>query len=361
MLAGHRPKLEADFAPLADFLDDGPDPVADLGKGRFVLAADVEAQICLARDFREGMLRGIRAEHPEGDGKVVARRFHAFPQRLHRHDEFRRRDDGVLPQRPRRCTGMRISTMADRLAIAEAASYPGDEADRDVFGQKNRRLLDMGFEICNRAPRVDDRAPLSHRLGIKTLVPHVLCEGQARIAAPDRVEDGRIEPAERGLAADIAMRKPAALFRPKAEDAEVERRFFSHLRERRKRRHADEDAGRSIEIPAMRNGIEMRADIDGPAGIPSGERDELVAGGIERGRRTEAPAGRGDHREGLPFALAIGDPRHARRVGGALTHGVEQFPSEGRTGLERSEQSRVLVHVGHRIPQAGFRCAPQPS
>src|SRR5688500_4703479 len=129
----------------------------------------------------------------------------------------------------------------------------------------------MRLDMRDDAVGLDQTCSAAYRFRIKSLPAHMVGECAAGVAAAHMIKDSGIEPAERRLAADIAMWKPAALLGAEACNREIEGRPAIRVSEERLQRYAEDHAGRAVVVAAMRHRVEMRADLDDTLAIGAGQ------------------------------------------------------------------------------------------
>ena len=306
--AGLGPKVETDAAALLDAADDAADGFVQFRQHRLVIGADVEAEVEGAGNNGETVRGGIGVEAAQGAGHRDAALVVASPKRIKRHGELGPGGRGVAAKPPGQAD-MIVPAFDPRVGVAEIARDAGADRDRAPGLDQAWRLFDVQFEIGADARRIEMAGAGAQGIGVAAALGDMVSQGAAGIDAAD-VQGTVGQRAQAAAAADVGDLEPDAFLGADAHHDDV---ALGLQIQRAQRRHGDqsgEDAGGTVEVAAMRHGIEMRADDQGRRRAVAARQGHVkVGGGVMTDVKTKC---HGSLRDGGVGALLTGSIRIAR-------------------------------------------------
>src|SRR5262245_57495745 len=158
------------------------------------------------------------------------------------------------------------------MLVANVSADTRHDCDGPLARDQHRPLFDVQLEIGSRAVDVEEALAAAHALDLNTGTGHRFGK-RARIASMTQIEIFAGELAEQSAGAHVSLAEPRALLAAQAEHPDRPGRLRALAPEVDQAQQAGDDAGESVEVAALRDGVQMRADIDRSARCFVGKAD----------------------------------------------------------------------------------------
>ncbi len=225
-----------------------------------VVGPNVKAERHNPGNLRQCMLRRIGEESSDCEGHWLVRRVRRLPDLIQTQREIACSEQGIPPKAPRQPDMGPLALNPD-IRIPEVARHSGSNRNRQPRLDQLGRLLDVHLHPGPYVSHMQRRLACPHRLDIRTAAPHVVSE-RAAVVYPPRLQRAVRQHPERGARTDVGDFEPNAFFRPYCHRGHIARWRDVQRLEGLDRNKPSHDTRRAIEIAAVRDRIEMRAQHD---------------------------------------------------------------------------------------------------
>src|SRR5215467_6651660 len=228
------------------------------------------------------------------------------------------------------------------MLVANVSADTRHDCGGPLPRDQHRPLFDVQLEVGSRAVDVKEALTAAHALHLHTGTRHRFGK-RARIVAMTQIEIFVGELAEQRAGAHVGLAEPRALLAAQAEHPHRPGRPRALAPEVDQAQQAGDDASESVEVATLRDGVQMRADINCGARWFVGKVDNEVLGWIACGRQSFALRKPLEEVERGGFCRTVAFARDAFTIARARRHVVKKLRGQRAT--------RCAVHVSPGAPR----------